>query len=453
MRVVDFLLIILFLLFSIPSSLAYAQTESNISPPTVVLSSRLTLAGQEDERPVPAAVVAYVQMALQRHPELLQAEAQSRAQESLYKEAKSQFLPRVVLGGNAGGERQSLTASNLTNTYKQSQAYVRMTMPLLDQGLQAQTEQRRQSSIGADWKLVDKREELMLRTLEAYVEVLRASQLLVLAQDNLSMHRGYVKQVKGIAQLDLGRAADLPAAMSRASLAESVMTSRLMRLEQARLEFQSLTGLAKAHDLPELRSLTPAASLDDAYQKALNASPALQVARADVGQAQQGIALAKAPYRPRLNLDATGKTGRDFNGIHGNQSDLYLGVQAEWTVWAGGADGHALNSATATHMATRFAFEKARDELQQRVGSAWYEFLAHTQSLASFDDYVNHAQEMVYANRKQFRVGRRNLLDVLNAENELFTARTNKLSSEMDQIKASFRLIGLQGLLPTVLQL
>jgi adhesin transport system outer membrane protein len=177
------------------------------------------------------------------------------------------------------------------------------------------------------------------------------------------------------------------------------------------------------------------------------------VARADVGQAQQGIALAKAPYRPRLNLDATGKTGRDFNGIHGNQSDLYLGVQAEWTVWAGGADGHALNSATATHMATRFAFEKARDELQQRVGSAWYEFLAHTQSLASFDDYVNHAQEMVYANRKQFRVGRRNLLDVLNAENELFTARTNKLSSEMDQIKASFRLIGLQGLLPTVLQL
>ena len=453
MRVVDFLVIFVFLMVLLPIGKTCAQTQPNTMPPTVVSSSSSSLAGQEEPRQIPLAVVAYVQMALQRHPELLQAEAQSRAQEGLYKEAKSQFMPRVVVGGNAGQENQRLTASNISNAYKQSQAYVRMTMPLLDQGLEAQSEQRRQSSIGADWKLVDKREELMLRTLEAYVEVLRASQLLELAQDNLSMHRGYVKQVKGIAKLDLGRAADLPAAMSRASLAESVTTSRLMRLEQARLEFKGLTGLAKAHDLPELRVLAPAASLDEAYQKALNASPALQVARADVEHAQQGIALAKAPYRPRVNLDATGKKGRDFNGIHGTQSDLYLGVQAEWTIWAGGAAGHALSAATSTQMATRFAFEKARDELQQRVGSAWYEFLAHAQSAASFDDYVNHAQEMVYANRKQFKVGRRNLLDVLNAENELFTARSNKLSSEMDQIKASFRLIGLQGLLPTVLQL
>ncbi|WP_194945261.1 TolC family protein [Limnohabitans sp. DM1] len=448
-----FLVIFGFFVGLMPVGLASAQTPSVSLPPTVVLSSSSSLGEQEENRQIPAAVVNYVQMALQRHPELLQAEAQSRAQEEQFKEAKAQFKPRVVVGGNTGQESQRLNAANVSNSYKQAQAYLRMTMPLLDQGLEAQAEQRRQSSIGADWKLVDKREELMLRTLEAYVEILRASQLLVLAQDNLSMHRGYVKQVKGIAKLDLGRAADLPAAMSRASLAESVMTSRLMRLEQARLEFQSLTGLPKVHDLPELRVLTPAASLEEAYQKALNASPALQVARADVEQAQQGIALAKAPYRPRVNLDATGKTGRDFNGIHGKQSDLYLGVQAEWTVWAGGAAAHALNAATSTQMATRFAFEKARDELQQRVGSAWYEFLAHTQSLASFDEYVNHAQEMVYANRKQFRIGRRNLLDVLNAENELFTAKSNKMSSEMDQIKASFRLMGLQGLLPTVLQL
>ena len=58
---------------------------------------------------------------------------------------------------------------------------------------------------------------------------------------------------------------------------------------------------------------------------------------------------------------------------------------------------------------------------------------------------------MVETSRQQFRIGRRNLLDVLNAENELFTARSNHLAAEVDQIKAAWRLVGLQGQLASVL--
>jgi adhesin transport system outer membrane protein len=60
---------------------------------------------------------------------------------------------------------------------------------------------------------------------------------------------------------------------------------------------------------------------------------------------------------------------------------------------------------------------------------------------------------MVDASRKQFKIGRRSLLDVLNAENELFTARSNKLTAELDQIKSAWRLVGLQGQLAVVLGL
>jgi outer membrane protein TolC len=42
---------------------------------------------------------------------------------------------------------------------------------------------------------------------------------------------------------------------------------------------------------------------------------------------------------------------------------------------------------------------------------------------------------------------------VLNAENELFTARSNKLTAELDQIKSAWRLVGLQGQLAVVLGL
>jgi adhesin transport system outer membrane protein len=73
--------------------------------------------------------------------------------------------------------------------------------------------------------------------------------------------------------------------------------------------------------------------------------------------------------------------------------------------------------------------------------------------LGSYTDYVQHAEAMVDASRKQFKIGRRSLLDVLNAENELFTARSNKLTAELDQIKSAWRLVGLQGQLAVVLGL
>lgn len=434
------------------SSLSAAQTSSS-SAQQISAKTPATAAEQASGNVLPSAVQGYVRMTLHRHPELLQAEAQSRSAQSQVREAMAQRKPRLVAAGNAGWQRQKLDATHLTNNYDQSQGQLRMLLPLVDQGLSAQLEQRRHQANSSDWRLVDKREDLMLRTLEAYAELLRASALHKLSQDNLSMHRDYVQQIKAIARLDLGRASDLPAAMGRVALAESVNTSRLAKLEQTRIEFQALTGLSRVQEMPALASFVPAKSLDDAYQAALQASPALQVARADIESARQGILLAQAPYKPKLNLDSSVKHGRDWGGIKGQQSDHYLGLQAEWTVWSGGASSHAVQAATETELATRYAYEKARDELQLRVSSAWYDFLAHSQAQASYADYVEHALAMVDVSRKQFKIGRRNLLDVLNAESELFTARSNKLSSEIDQIKSAWRLTGLQGQLAEVLGL
>jgi outer membrane protein, adhesin transport system len=431
-----------------------AQAAADIQPPGVAVP--VAPAQSEDKKgelQLPWVVANYVRMTLERHPELLIFESQSLAAEGQFREAVAHKKPQLALGGNGGFQKQKIETAGLSNRYRQTQAQVRLSVPLIDAGLAAQIEQRRSAAAGADWRLLDKREDLMLRTLEAYIEILRATRLRKLSQDNLLMHRDYVRQVKAIARLDLGRAADLQAAMGRVALAEAVNTSRLARLELARLEFQSLTGLSRLQEMPALPRFVPAPSLDEAYQAALKSSAALQVARADIEAARQGVLLARSPYQPRVNLDAAAKTGRDWGGIKGSQKDLYVGVQAEWTIFSSGAQDHAIKAANATETAHRYAFEKARDELQLRVSTAWYEFLANSQSLNSYSDYVGHAETMVDTTRKQFRIGRRNLLDVLNAENELFTARSNQVVAELDQIQSALRLAGLQGQLTAMLGL
>jgi adhesin transport system outer membrane protein len=85
-------------------------------------------------------------------------------------------------------------------------------------------------------------------------------------------------------------------------------------------------------------------------------------------------------------------------------------------------------------------------KVRANVQAQWYELLASQSSLRTFTEYVNSAEQVVQAYSEQFKIGRRSLLDVLNAENELFTARSNVVSVEQDVVLASWRLLGLRGL-------
>ena len=74
-------------------------------------------------------------------------------------------------------------------------------------------------------------------------------------------------------------------------------------------------------------------------------------------------------------------------------------------------------------------------------------------ALRAFDDYALSTKQMVDATADQFRVGRKSLLDVLNAENERFTALSNVETTRQDLALASWRLHSLQGRVQDELQL
>jgi adhesin transport system outer membrane protein len=420
-------------------SAAYAQSAEGTQPVEAVR--------------VPPELQLLVRQALDRHPDVLMSEAQSQSAYSSAKEARTQLGPTVSVGSTAALQHQSLGQAGLRNNYQQAYAYVRLSMPLFDPALRAQLAQREQSAVGADWRWVDRREGLMLEVLDAYIELQKSIRLLAISQSNLKMHRDYLDLMKTIARSDLGRASDISAAAARVALAEAVNINRLGQLEKSRLDFQILVGGVSLDIRPELPKIVPAQSLDQAYQLALKNSATIQVAQAELAVARHGIALAKAPYQPKVTLDATLKHGRDWGGVKGTQSDVYVGVQAEWRVWSSGGETSANKAAVANEAATRFAFDKVRDDLRRQVSVFWFDFMSGHEVTKAYGEYTENARAATDATRQQFRVGRKSLLDVLNAENELFTAKSNLVTAEQDLIRATYRLLSIQGQLPAVLGL
>jgi adhesin transport system outer membrane protein len=117
----------------------------------------------------------------------------------------------------------------------------------------------------------------------------------------------------------------------------------------------------------------------------------------------------------------------------------------DWTLPNGMVDRYANRSADELVLASRHARDHLQQELRARVEGQWFELLGSSASLKSYNDYAASAEQMVVAYREQFKIGRRTLLEVLNAENELFTARSNVESTRQDIALASWRLVALQG--------
>jgi adhesin transport system outer membrane protein len=392
-----------------------------------------------------AALATMVEQVLQRNPQVFQSEAESRAAEARLSQAGAARLPRISLSGNTGREHQQLYSTDRDTKYRQSQGQVRIAMPVYDANINADQAQRRAQSASLDWRLVDVREQLMMRAVDAYGELLRQSRLVTLAQENIKAHRQYVQQIKDIARSDLGRAADLPAAQARVALAESVLTNRLTRLEAARVQWMQLSG-TYVHTVSEpLPQVHLPQVLDEIVANAIDSSPALQAAQADIESANQGVSVAKAAYLPRLIAEHSSRRGFDSGGVQGWQSDRYYGVSMDWMLPNGMVDRHAKRAAQEMVLASRHSRDHLQQELRARVESQWFELLGSAASLKSYHDYAASAEQMVTAYREQFKIGRRTLLEVLNAENELFTARSNVESTRQDMALASWRLVALQG--------
>ena len=395
---------------------------------------------------------------LENQPELSQAEAESRLANARVKEARSNAFPQFSVNGSYAAERQKLYEANRTNNYEnQFQGQFRLTLPLVDPSINANLRKNKANSLAVDWQLVSTREQLMLRTVELYIEILKNQQLTELARNNLSLHREYVSQMKEIARKDLGRASDLPVAQARVALAESVLTSRLAKLEVARLQWRNHSGMTSP-DLTyigninflikDLGEVPLPETLEMAISESIENSPQLQKSLSDLKSSWHNYELSKTATKPKINAEAQTKTGQNYGYINGRQDNISIGINLQWMLPFNPGYKYGNRAAREAINASESAVDSTIYRIRAAVEAQWYEMLANQNSLISFEEYVISSETVVKSYSEQFKIGRRSLLDVLNAENEAFTAKTNYVSVQTDLTLSSWRLLGLRGLLP-----
>jgi adhesin transport system outer membrane protein len=399
-----------------------------------------------------------VQSALATNPQIRQAVSNRAATEEELEQGKGLYYPNVSVQGSAGVE-------SLKNPTRRSLGIADHTLwpiegdLIVDQlvydsgGREAEIRRQASRSDAAAARVQERSEYVALNVARTYIDYILQQRLVAIAQDNVTFHERLAGDLReGVAKGSIS-IADQQQAEERLQAARAKVTQAREDLDTAAITFRTLTGMPiDAVNMPPDLSQCMPASLDEAEAIARQENPRVREAVADLATSREEIRAAKADLGPKFSIQGRARAGHDIDGFEGRTTDLQaLGV-LRWTLYNGGIkEANVREQQERSNEVHGRLFERTR-AAEEDVRTAWSRLQNQTALASELETQGRISDDLLLSYREQFNIGRRSLLDVLDAQNSRYvvqqqteTARLAKLYAQYQVLAAENRLIQCLG--------
>ncbi|KAF1071338.1 MAG: Outer membrane efflux protein BepC [Pseudomonas citronellolis] len=395
-----------------------------------------------------------IQNTLQYHPEISQSQNSRLTADEELKIARGGYLPSVdlMLGYGREGVDSPTTRADGTHDYKtmnRGDAEIRLQQMLFD-GFNTPNEVRRnEANVNSKaFRVMGTAENAALRTVEVYLNVLEHRELVDLARNNLQAHQRIGDQIRMRSERGVGSTADNDQATARLALAQNNLYTEEVDLRDAEANFTSAVG--KAPDELEapstIKAMVPA-DLTKARQEVLNSNPMLKSAQSDVNAAESQYESAKSPFYPRFDVELSKAANNNVDGEEGHYNDWQAQVVMRYNLFNGMRDKSRLNAATHQIDEAKDVRNNALRLLNENLALAWDAMDNATKQTGPAREYADYTRKVREAYQQQFTLGQRTLLDLLDSENELFTANRRYAQVRYTEEYSRYRVLASMGVL------
>lgn len=389
-----------------------------------------------------------MQKALDVHPEV-QAGVNSRiAADYNLRAAKGGYLPRVdVLAGygREGSDTPSSRAStndHSWDTMNRGESSVRLQQMLFDGFATSSEVGRQQATVNSRaYSLLNTSERTALTVAQVYLDVMTRREMVRLAEDNLKSHERIFDQIRLRTTRGVGRMADMDQAEARLAQARNNLLTEQANLADAQTNYLSAVG-----EMPDQLSqpqgfiaLMPA-NLNEARQQMIENSPVLRSAESDIAAAEKQYQAAKSSFYPRFDAELGRTADNNIGGEQGHNNSWEAMVRMRFNLYSGGSNKADLESKSYQANQALDIRNNALRQLNEEVGLAWNAYNNANAQLPIAQQYVDRSNSVRTAYQQQFSLGERTLLDLLDSENELFTAQQRLVQIKNQQLYTQYRI-------------
>lgn len=398
----------------------------------------------------PLTLPQAVRIAVERSPEIGQAEQRALGAEAARDAAGRQWRPKLSIEGVAGMrhlENDRRIALGLSaRDEKPLYASVALDQPLFDMGRRTRDRRSQAARAEAAWASFDTAgEATAYNVARAYLEMLLNQQLIVAAQDNLAFH----EQIAGDMREGVSRGAmsiaERQQAEERRQQARVTLAETRDDLEAARNQFAALVGTLGAElSMPEEPgpAVMPA-TVDEAVALIAANSARVREAEKMLDSATEARRRAEADFGPTIDLRGTARTGSDFDGYGGKTRDYSAMAMLRWNVWDGGVTAARVREAGHREQEARLGLVEERRDAEKNARNTWAKLTTWKIKSAELGERAQIADDLLVSYKAQFDIGRRSLLDLLDSQSARHNARTQAEVARFGTLLAEFEILAL----------
>jgi adhesin transport system outer membrane protein len=369
--------------------------------------------------------------------------------------ARGGLLPRIDLNASAGTDNDRISNRDpATQSLTRTGVGLSLTQLLWD-GLGTRNEIQRLSHdrLARYFELLDMTEQIALEAARAHYDVQRFRRLVQLAEDNYVQHRYAFQQIQSRVRAGVGRGVDLEQAAARVALAESNLATEQANLHDVTARYQRVVGEAPPAQLPVLSLLKIGvpASAGDAMGTALRQSASISASIENLRGARASVDARRSLYQPRVEARLRSNAGKNVDGIQEQTRNSAAEIVMSWNLFNGGADQARVRQQVNLVGQAADLRDRACRDARQTAAIAFNDTRKFAEQLVYLERNTLAIEKARDAYRQQFEIGQRSLLDLLNAENEVYTARRAYANAEHDLAYAYARTHGAMNQLGSTL--
>ncbi len=296
-------------------------------------------------------------------------------------------------------------------------------------------------------RLLSVEQQVLLDTVTAYADVLAAQSALELNRNNVGVLGKQLDATQ--ARFNVGELTrtDVSQANARRSRAQADLRQAEANLKAAQARYGQVVGagpstLVAPGDLPSVPE-----SLEAAIDTAVNGNPDLQEARYAEKAAGHDVYARGGDILPDVSLQGSmsrTKGSRFLGGTSQFDADAVT-VNVNIPLYQSGAEYARLRAAKNSEQAAKYSTRETSDNVVQAVTTAYENYQASLSVIESTEASVKASEVALTGVRQENEFGVRTILDVLDAEQELFTNQVALVNAQRDRIVRAFTLLAATG--------
>ena len=386
------------------------------------------------------------------NPEVVEKAKQYNSVRSKFEQSYSGYYPTLDIEGEIGYEN----ISNSSTNFEKKGSHIDSARVVLKENLfngfatDNLVEKSKAQLTSAKYNYLHYLNNKAYETIENYIAILKNDAIISLSLENIKTHEKILSDIKEKIDNNVGKISEYDRVAGRLAMANTQYIIKQNSLKEAIYKFHKLLGrFIRVEDLARPvfdEKLLPLA-LDETLKTQLNFHPQLLSSKADIDAKKYDYEISKKEFYPVIDAEVSKSISHNMGGVGGKEDDFKAVIKLRYNLYNGEYDMDEKQKRISDIHVENEIKNRVKRTLLNDMQLSWSGYQVIEKQIPALRKNKFFMKKMLKAYKEEYKLGKRKLINILDAENEFYNAKVQLVDADFNLLLQKFKILKAQGTL------